>query len=148
MNSNNSCVEPMQAYIQFALAPLGVGCLVWSAISYFRVTKFLRVCTETRGEVVRLERTRSSGEFASYAYAPVFQFQTGSGESVTVTSKIGSSPAGFRVGESVLVRYDPTNPRDAKIHTFLQTWGSSAIPAAIGVLFLGIVAVKLHLFSS
>ena len=137
----------MQTYLQFAGIAIGVGCLIWSVISYFRITSFLRQCTETRGEVIRLERTGSSGEFSGYDYAPVFQFQTVSEELVTVTSEISSSPAGFAVGQRVLVRYDPANPSDAKIHTIFQTWGDFVIPAAVGIIFLGVVAVQLNSLS-
>jgi hypothetical protein len=136
-----------ETYIQAALAVVGIACLTWSVISYFRITKFLQRCTETRGEVIRLERTRGSGGFASYDYAPVFCFQTASGESITVTSDVASSPPGFAEGQSVRVRYDPTNPSDAKIHTFLQTWGDFVIPAAVGVIFLGVLAVKVYTLS-
>jgi hypothetical protein len=126
----------METYSQFVLAPLGVGCIIWSVISYIRITRFLGQCSETRGDVIRLERSVSSGEFGSIDYAPVFQFQTASGESITVTSDVATSPAGFSVGQSVRIRYDPSNPSDAKIHSFLQTWGTCAIPAAVGIFFL------------
>jgi hypothetical protein len=134
----------MQTFFQIAAASAGLGCLIWSVISYFRITGFLRQCTETSGEVIRLERTKSDGQFASYDYAPVFQFQTASGKTMTVTSDVGSSPPGFSEGQSVLVRYDPTNPSDARIHTFLQTWGNCVIPGGVGVFFLGIVVAQLR----
>jgi hypothetical protein len=134
----------MSTYIQYGIAVIGVVSIIYSVFSYIRIRRFLSRCTETRGEVIRLERTRSSGEFASYDYAPVFQFQTSGGESVTVTSNMSSSPAGFDVGQRVLVRYDPANPSDAKIHTLFQTWGGFALPLAIGVFFLFVVGEQAH----
>jgi hypothetical protein len=138
----------METFTEFVIAPLGVCCLVWSVISYFRINRFLSHCIETRGEVIRLERTRSSGEFGSYDYAPVFQFQSANGDSITITSDVASSPAGFSEGQSVLVRYDPTNPSDAKIHSFFQTWGGCVIPAWVGIIFLAVTAFKLHWFDT
>jgi hypothetical protein len=134
----------METYIQFVLAPLGIGCVIWSAISYIRINRFLRECIETRGEVIRLERSTGSAEFGGTDYAPVFQFQTASGESITVTSDVAGTPAGFTVGQSVRVRYDPTKPSDAKIHTFFQTWGGCVIPAWVGLFFLGFVVAHMH----
>lgn len=113
-------------------------------ISYFRIKKFIQRSIETSGEVIRLERSRGN---RGYDYAPVFCFQTASGETITVTSDVASSPPGFTEGESVRVRYDPINPSDAKIHSFLQTWGDCVIPAAVGIVFLIVIAVQLHWFS-
>jgi len=138
----------MENLLEFVIAPVGVCCLVWSVISYFRITRFLSHSIETRGEVIRLERTGSGGEFSSHDYAPVFQFQTAKGDSITITSDIASSPPSFSEGQSVLIRYDPTNPSDAKIHSFFQTWGGCVIPAWVGILFLVITAFKLHWFDA
>jgi hypothetical protein len=137
----------METYIQFAEVAIGVGCLIWSGVSYFRITKFLQRCTETRGEVVRLERTGSGAGLGNYDYAPVFCFETASGESITVTSEVGSNPPGFTEGQSVRVRYDPSNPSDARIHSFLQTWGEFVIPVIVGIFFLGVVASEVHPFA-
>ena len=134
----------MDPYIQATVAVIGIACLIWSVISYFRITRFVQRSLETSGEVIRLERTRGN---RGYDYAPVFSFQTASGESITVTSDISSSPAGFTEGESIRVRYDPANPSDAKIHSFIQTWGDCVIPAAVGIIFLSVIAIQLHWFS-
>jgi hypothetical protein len=134
----------MDPYIQAAVAVIGIACLIWSVVSYFRITKFLQRCIETSGEVIRLERTRGN---RGYDYAPVFCFQTANGESITVTSDISSSPPDFTEGESVRVRYDPSNPSDAKIHSFVQTWGDCVIPAAVGIIFLSVIAIQLHWIS-
>jgi hypothetical protein len=134
----------METYLYAALAVAGVACLVWSVVSYSRVTKFIQRCTETSGEVIRLEQSTGTRGSSRYVYAPVFRFQSASGETITVTSDLASSPPGFTEGQSVRVRYDPANPSDAKIHSFLQTWGDFVIPVAIGVFFLGCVAVKAY----
>jgi hypothetical protein len=34
------------------------------------------------------------------------------------------------------VRYDPENPENARIHTFLQTWGSVVISGIVGAVFV------------
>jgi len=138
----------MRTYLLLGAAAVGIGCLIWSVISLFRISSFLRRCTETRGEVVRLERSSGSGRFADYDCAPVFRFLTAAGESVTVTSDIASSPPGFTEGQPVRVLYDPANPSEAKIHSFFQTWGDFLIPAWVGIIFLIVAASKLHWFDT
>ena len=132
----------MTPIIHAAVAVTGVGCLIWSVIAYFRISAFVRRSIAARGEVIALERTAGSGRWATYDYAPVFRFETANGESVTVTSDISSSPPSFTEGEAVSVLYDPSKPSDAKIHTFLQTWGGCAIPAAVGVIFPAVVVFQ------
>jgi hypothetical protein len=114
----------------------GPCALAYSLVSTFRTRDFIRRSVEVTGEVIRLERSVDRGGSASYIeYAPVFSFTVADGNAYTVISKISSSPADFNVGESVRVRYDPTNPQDARIHTFLQTWGAAVIFGVIGIGF-------------
>ena len=48
---------------------------------------------------------------------------------------VASSSAGFDVGDSVRVRYDPANPQTARIHSFFQTWGGPVLSGLVGVSF-------------
>jgi len=119
-----------------ALAIIGPILIVYSVFSFFHTRFFVKHCADAEGEVIRLERSFSGGQAPMYDYVPVFQFTAANGQSYTVTSATGSNPPGFSVGEQVSVRYDPRNPSDARIHTFLQTWGSSLISGLIGIGFL------------
>jgi hypothetical protein len=124
--------------IDFSLLILGPVLLVYAVISYFRTKRFVSNSVEVEGVVVRMERTYSGSRFATYDYAPVFSFTAGDGREYTLTSDIASSPPGFFVGEHIRVRYDPANPDKARIHTFFQTWGQTAISGLVGLGFLGV----------
>jgi hypothetical protein len=108
--------------------------VVYAGFSYFRTKDFIARSVEVGGEVVRLERSKYRDKYG-YTYAPVFSFTAEDGKDHEVTSKVSSSPAGFAVGDAVRVRYDPANPADARIHTVLQTWGTTII-AGFGGIFL------------
>ena len=123
---------------------LGPGAVVYSVYSIARTREFLRGCVETSGEVIRLERS-SGGRFGP-ENAPVFTFVAADGKAHTVTSEVYSSPPGFSEGDSVLVRYDPANPEDARIHTFFQTWGGAVIWGIVGAAFIGFGLNTLGLF--
>lgn len=111
-------------------------CLIgYSLISITRTKNFILHSVEVEGEVVRLERSKDRDQYG-YTYAPVFTFNTASGESYTVTSKVSSNPAGFIEGQSVRVRYEPDCPENARIHTVFQTWGSVIISGIVGAFFL------------
>jgi hypothetical protein len=127
----------LEHIIDLALTVVGPVLIVYSIFSFVHTRYFVRHCAETVGEVIRLERSYSGGQVGGYEYAQVFSFSAADGRSYTVTSDVSSSPAGFDIGEQVNVRYDPKNPNDAKIHTFLQTWGSAGISLFVGAMFLG-----------
>jgi hypothetical protein len=128
-------MDQINKVIEFALLAIGPCAIVYSFASFFRTRAFLRTSIEVTGQVVRLERSKYPDRYG-YTYAPVFCFTANDGTEHTVTSDVGSSPAGFSEGDSVRVRYEPANPQDARIHTFFQTWGTVVISGAVGVLFV------------
>jgi hypothetical protein len=109
--------------------------LVFSLVSIVRTKSFLLRSVEVTGEIIRLQRSEDCDRYG-YTYAPVFSFNAAGGETYTVTSDVSSTLPGFSVGESVRVRYDPTNPEDARIHSLFQTWGVGIISGAVGVFFV------------
>jgi hypothetical protein len=123
--------------LDIALVAGGVCGIVWSVIAGFRTSNFIKRAIETAGEVIDLQKSRGSGQFGNYDYAPIFRFATAEGKSYTITSKVGSSPPGFNVGERVRVRYDATDPENARIETAFQTWGETIIPMVIGIALIG-----------
>ena len=60
------------------------------------------------------------------------------GESVKFTSKFGSRPAPYDIGDGVDVLYDPKDPRDARIDSFRGLWLGAAIAGSLGLFFAGI----------
>src|SRR3712207_1020993 len=61
---------------------------------------------------------------------PVVRFITGDGRTVEFESQAGSNLAP-KVGQQVTVIYDPTNPKEARINSFMMLW---ALPLAFTVL--------------
>jgi Protein of unknown function (DUF3592) len=128
-------LDDIDKILGFVLLVAGPCILIYSVVSFVRTRSFLRCCVEVDGEVKRLERSKSSGKYG-YTYAPVFSFTVADGQTYTVTSEVSTSPPGFDVGESVRVRYDPSNPEDARIHTFFQTWGGAVMWGIVGAAFI------------
>jgi hypothetical protein len=124
---------------------IGPCLLAFSVVSFFRTRNFLFHSAEVNGKVTRLEPSKNADRVASYDYAPVFSFTAANGKQYTVISNIASNPPDFSVGESVRVRYDPANPQTARIHTFLQTWGSVVISGTVGAGFVAFGCWRLGL---
>jgi hypothetical protein len=139
-------MSQFETIVDSVLLVLGPCLLVFSIVSFVRTRAFLQRSAEVTGEVVRLVASKSwDGGLASTEYAPVFSFNAANGETYTVASNVGSSPAEFSVGDTVRVRYDPVNPQNARIHTWLQTWGAVAVSAVVGMAFVGYGSFKLGL---
>jgi hypothetical protein len=114
----------LDTLLNCVLLVVGPCAFVYSVVSMMQTKAFIRRSVEVNGEVVRLERSQDRGRYG-YTYAPVFSFTSMDWMAHLVASDVGSSPAGFDVGDSVRVRYDPANPETARIHSFFQTWGTA-----------------------
>lgn len=72
----------------------------------------------TPGTVIGMEESNTDG---SSAYSPIVEF-TANGQTYTFESENASSPPAYQVGETVNVRYDPTDPNTAQIDKFTERW--------------------------
>ena len=125
------------SYVPFLLLGLFIGCasfalLVGAVWSYISQQHKMAAQTATMGTVIELV-TRA--ENSSSIFCPVVEFTGPSGEKVRFTSDFGSRPASHRVGQSVKVRYDPSDPQQAEIESALSLW---LVPLIL--VFIGLVA--------
>jgi hypothetical protein len=99
---------------------------------------FLSSATATAtGTIVSCPRPKSS----SSACTPTVEFTTGKGQQVSFTTSFSSSA--FAVGQKQPVAYDPGNPQDARIGSFLTLWFLPVLFLGIGGLFFLIGGVAL-----
>ena len=68
--------------------------------------------------------------------APVVRFHSSDGREFTHASNTGSNVPGFRVGEAVVVLYDPADPNRAVIPTFFQLWFGECFTALVFIVGL------------
>lgn len=66
---------------------------------------------------------------------PVVRFVTGNGRTIEFESGVGSN-LGPKVGQEVTVLYNPTNPKEAKIKSFMMLWALPSIFAVLGAFLL------------
>lgn len=68
-------------------------------------------------------------------YMPQVRFETAQGAVVTVTGKVRSSQIRYKVGEKVPVFYDPRDPQQAVLGTFLEFWAPILAWAGFGLVW-------------
>lgn len=112
---------------------IGLGMLGGAIYLYFDVRHAIAVAAVADGRVIAIEESRDSD--GDYTYYPRVRFHAGTGQQIEFTGDVGSNPSGFAVGEAVRVCYDPSNPDDARIDTFMQLWFMPLLLGGIGTLF-------------
>ena len=112
--------------------------LAWVQVKRARVAAWLR----TEGTVIEMRPPGRRGR----TLAPVVRFATEQGQECVHTSRAGSSPRGYRVGETVPVVYDPSDPSRAAIPHLFQLWCAEMILGIIlgGYGVTGLVVAIVH----
>lgn len=115
-------------------------------LSFVQNTRsFLATASTTEGEVIALERRRSSQSNggSSHTYYPVVKFTAPDGEPIQFEGQVGSRPPAFRVGQRVAVLYNPEEPQSARIRSWGELWFAATIFSGLGGLFVLIGGVAL-----
>ncbi len=86
---------------------------------------------QTTGTVVALDRHDYRNRRSTYA--PIVTYQV-AGQTYRITNELATSPASYSVGESVTVRYKPTQPGLSRIDSFASRWLLLLIAAGAGSL--------------
>lgn len=117
--------------------------LLYFAFAQMTSTRnFLKTATETGGRVASLNigtsRSTGSGGVSrtTTIYYPVVEFNMVDGQDITFVSSVGSNPSSYEVGDSVAVLYNPQNPHNAKIKSFMDLWFGVLVPGGLGAVFL------------
>jgi hypothetical protein len=114
----------------FGISALGLlGGAVWA---YFKQQRIAESQVAATGTVVELTTQVTQ---RSNIFCPVVEFTAPAGEKIRFTSAFGSRPAGYKIGQSVNVLYDATNPQKAEIESTTNRW---LIPLIL--VFMGLVA--------
>ncbi len=78
----------------------------------------------TTGEVVAFQNRK-----------PVVRFPVSATRSITVVGGTGSTPPAYDIGQQLRVFYEPANPQNAVIDTYLERWFVTTLFAGFAVLF-------------
>jgi len=70
-----------------------------------------------------------------YLYYPLVQFKISSGQTISFQSSVGTSRAGYSIGQQVKVLYDARNPQEAEIDALTSLWLVPGCMLAMGLAF-------------
>ena len=121
-----------------SLVPVGVGLLLFgiAVFIYIRTRTFINTAQEVKGTVVQMVyRTSSKG---GGSYAPVYQFRTINGQTITVQDSLSSNPPQFQVGQEIDILYNPEDPQKSYINKWMNLYFLPALLGGMGLLFGGV----------
>jgi hypothetical protein len=123
----------VNALVSFTMLAIGI-------ISYMRTKKFLNAAIETRGRVIESVYKGSGDDGGGPMYSPKIQFTDRMGQPVEFTENWSSNRPDFKIGDEVIVFYDPAKPHKArrggkKWKFFFVAW----LVGGLGLLFSGIL---------
>jgi hypothetical protein len=116
--------------------------LVIGIVSYVRVRSFLSKAVETRGTVTASEYKGQADDGGGSMYSPKIKFTDRMGREYEFTENWSSNRPDFKLGDEVIVLYDPANPQKArrggkKWKFYFITW----LLGGLGLLFSGILLI-------
>jgi hypothetical protein len=108
----------------FLIAGIGMAIFVGAYV----VGDYEKILNGERAEAVVLQ--------ASDGGKPILEFRTRQGQRVRVEGKISTSPSAYKVGERIGVFYDPADPSDALIDSFIERWFVALLFGGFGTVFI------------
>ena len=118
---------------------VGVPMFAVAVFLFFRTRRFLETAVNTTGTIVDLIAQHSSE--GGISYQAVVQFKTAEGRDVIWTESMASNPPAGQPGDEVPMKYDPTDPDDARISKPFRLWFLPGLLGLLGGLFGGLGAV-------
>ena len=108
----------------------GVGSLLFAIYQFLRTKMLVDRGLSTTGTVIE---QKSWGGPGNKLFIHVVRYQAGDGTDVEFKNY---SLFPHKVNEAVHIRYDPRNPKRAKIDSWGKLWGFSLIYGLVGILFI------------
>jgi hypothetical protein len=110
-----------------ALPFLGVG--LYEAI---KIGRILQSYERIEGTVTGNSYYADPAEDGSGAYYPSVTFQPEDSRPIQFADGIGTYPARYSVGDRVAVLYNPADPSDARINSWMRLWVAPIIFIIVG----------------
>jgi hypothetical protein len=123
-------VIPMMVGLLFFA--IGIFIFISGISSVLKRKKQNAAALSTTGVVIAFAREMGRG---GYLYYPQVEFRLASGQAVRFQSAVGSSRAGFSVGQQVNVLYAAHNPQEAEIDGLTSMWLLPGCMIGMGILF-------------
>lgn len=116
--------------------------LIIGIVSFIRAKRFLNSAIETRGIVIQDVYKGQSSDGGGAMYSPKVKFTDSMGREYEFTENWSSNRPDFKIGDEVIVLYNPSNPQKArrggkKWKFYFIAW----LLGGLGLLFSSILVI-------
>ncbi|MDQ2975255.1 MAG: DUF3592 domain-containing protein [Acidobacteriota bacterium] len=111
---------------------IGIVILISGIVSIFKTRS--RIANSLSADGLVTAFATGMGK-SGYLYYPLVQFKIPAGQVISFQSSVGSSRAGYTVGQQVKVLYDARNPQEAEIDDLSSLWLVPGCMLAMGLAF-------------
>lgn len=123
-----------------ALIVMGVILLVAGLIWVYQTKNFLDKAVEAKGVIIDFVEEKT---YEGVVYRFIIQFvDERTGEEITIVTKAGIQPRTYAyqhspefLGQEIDILYDPENPHNAMINSFLDIWLGPILVIGLGGIF-------------
>ena len=135
--------EALMELTGFILGGIGILFLIVGTVMTVRLRSFLSGAAATRGTVVGFVKQSSGSDGGTSKHAQV-EYATEAGETVTFT-ETSQTMGGLKVGSDVPVKYDPAQPRKARIASSGRLWATPVMLFVLGValVIVGVILLMI-----
>ncbi|MGB3208961.1 MAG: DUF3592 domain-containing protein [Crinalium sp.] len=121
---------------------VGIGLILFSLFGFKYTIQFIRRASSAKGIIIDLRREIDKDSEVSYY--PVFKYETQQEIIIQKTSGIGTNRTPYYIGQKVNVLYNPNNPNEAAINSFLDLWLTPIVSGFFGILLVVIGLANLN----
>jgi hypothetical protein len=131
---------------------IGLILLIWAWLTSSKKKKFFDTAIRAEGKVVALIK-RESDETSTnttaddevitdfekvtkgFLYAPKIEYLSSSGEKYVIEAMTFSYPPKHKIGDQLILYYDPNHPEKGIVDTFMKKWLTVIMLAIFGTIF-------------
>ncbi len=106
-------------FIGFLFFLIGIVVLISGIVQVFKVRRQIAGSVKAPGKVFGMGRINGQ---RGYLYCPQVEFRASNAQTYKFQSEVGSQPPAYKIGQSVQVVYEPADPNQAEIDSFMAMW--------------------------
>jgi hypothetical protein len=138
----NAIVPPVILVLGLVLLGAGIFTFLQQRLRIARAARTEGVVTDLiavrKGETLIVSKTEAGVALGpGFRYRPKVRFRTQDGRTLNLVARVSSRPSRFKVGERVGVFYDPHDPAQAQIDSFLDLWFLTLMLVFWGLFAIG-----------
>lgn len=129
--------------MEFIFLIVGILCFMLGCLLVYKTYQFRKTAIRSEGVVIDFEESISKSDdgISTLMYAPIVVYYYNEQE-YKFTSKVSSSSASKKVGDSIEILIDPNNPESARVNSYMLM-GAGLFMSVTGLIFSSVYFIRI-----